>query len=255
MSKNEAEDKCTSFAVWTEKLSKVYGDGVTRVKALHEVSVGIDSGKFTAIMGPSGSGKSTLMHCLAGLDTATAGSIYMGEQNLAKLNDTQLTKLRRSQVGFVFQTFNLIPTLNAKENITLPLDIAGGRVDWEWFDKVVTTLELGDRLLHKPSELSGGQQQRVACARALVSRPRVVFADEPSGNLDSVSGGELLGFLKQSVTLYKQTVVMVTHDAVAAAYADKVLFLQDGQIVSDMFYPTPEKILNKLAGLSVKAGE
>jgi putative ABC transport system ATP-binding protein len=224
----------------------VYGQGEIEVTALDAVDVDIATGQFTAVMGPSGSGKSTLMHCLAGLDSITSGEVFLGETALSGLNDTALTKLRRSHVGFVFQAFNLIPTLTAKENITLPQDIAGKTVDQDWFNTVVTTLDLEPRLKHKPTELSGGQQQRVAAARAMVSRPEVIFADEPTGNLDSKSGAELLGFLRQSVVEHNQTIVMVTHDPRAASYADRVLFLADGKIVDEMADPTADRVLQRM---------
>jgi putative ABC transport system ATP-binding protein len=227
-------------------LTKVYGSGETRVIALDGVSVDFPRGRFTAIMGPSGSGKSTLMHCMAALDEATSGTVVVGDVDLTGLGDRDLTRLRRDRVGFVFQAYNLVPTLTARENITLPLDIAGRRPDPTWFDHVVSILGLGDRLDHKPSELSGGQQQRVACARALVSRPEIVFADEPTGNLDSHSGAEVLSFLRRSVREYGQTVVMVTHDPVAASYADRVLFLADGRIVDEMAGPTAEAVLERM---------
>ncbi|MGH8826513.1 MAG: ABC transporter ATP-binding protein [Jiangellaceae bacterium] len=229
-------------------LAKVYGYGDTQVVALGGVTVEFGAGRYTAIMGPSGSGKSTLMHCLAGLDSATAGQVYIGDTELTGLNDRDLTRLRRDKVGFIFQAFNLVPTLTARENITLPLDIAGRKVDQDWFDTVVSTVGLGDRLGHKPGELSGGQQQRVACARALVSRPEIIFADEPTGNLDSRSGTEVLSFLRRSVREFDQTIVMVTHDPNAASYADRVLFLVDGRIVDEMLDPTAEKVLERLKG-------
>jgi putative ABC transport system ATP-binding protein len=227
-------------------LTKVYGSGETRVVALDGVSVDFPRGRFTATMGPSGSGKSTLMHCMAALDEATSGTVVVGDVDLTGLGDRDLTRLRRDRVGFVFQAFNLVPTLTARENITLPLDIAGRTPDPTWFDHVVSILGLGDRLEHKPSELSGGQQQRVACARALVSRPEIVFADEPTGNLDSHSGAEVLSFLRRSVREFGQTVVMVTHDPVAASYSDRVLFLADGRIVDEMADPTAEAVLERM---------
>jgi putative ABC transport system ATP-binding protein len=229
-------------------LWKVYGEGDTRVVALSDVSVGFPRGRYTAIMGPSGSGKSTLMHCMAALDTATAGQVFVGDTELTTLTDGELTRLRRDKIGFVFQAYNLVPTLTAQENITLPLDIAGKDVDQEWFDTVISTVGLGDRLGHKPNELSGGQQQRVACARALASRPDIVFADEPTGNLDSRSGAEVLGFLRRSVSEFGQTIVMVTHDPNAASYADHVLFLTDGRIVDEMPEPTAERVLERMKG-------
>jgi putative ABC transport system ATP-binding protein len=233
-------------AARARRLTKVYGDGDTRVVALDAVDVDIAPSTFTAIMGPSGSGKSTLMHCLAGLDDATDGSVWIGDVDLTTLDDDALTRLRRDDVGFVFQAFNLIPTLTARENITLPMDIAGRAVDLAWLDIVVATVGLGDRLDHRPSELSGGQQQRVACARAMASRPRIVFADEPTGNLDSRSGAEVLSFLRRSVDEFKQTVVMVTHDATAASYADRIIFLADGLIVDEMTEPTAARVLERM---------
>jgi putative ABC transport system ATP-binding protein len=233
-------------AAGASHLTKVYGAGDTRVVALDDVTVVLAEGEFTAIMGPSGSGKSTLMHCLAGLDAPTSGEIYIGDVEIGGLGDRDLTRLRRDAVGFVFQSFNLVPTLTAKENITLPLDIAGRKPDAAWLDTLIGTLGLGDRLGHKPSELSGGQQQRVACARALAGRPRIVFADEPTGNLDSRSSAEVLGFLRRAVRDMGQTVVMVTHDPVAAAYADRVLFLADGRIVDEMRDPTAEMVIDRM---------
>lgn len=226
--------------------TKVYGSGPTAVRALDGVDAGFLRGEFTAIMGPSGSGKSTLLHCLAGLDSLTSGQVFLGDTDLGTLDDNDLTRLRRDRMGFVFQAFNLIPTLDARENIALPAAIAGRRPDADWFDEVVRVLELGDRLGHRPSELSGGQQQRVAVARALVGRPEIVFADEPSGNLDTRSGAQLLGFLRSAVDSFSQTVVMVTHDATAAAYADRVLFLSDGRVVGDLPQPTVETVLDRI---------
>jgi putative ABC transport system ATP-binding protein len=236
-------------AARTVGLWKVYGEGDTQVVALSDVSVAFARGRYTAIMGPSGSGKSTLMHCMAALDSATAGQVFVGDIELTTLSDAELTRLRRDKIGFVFQAYNLVPTLTAQENITLPLDIAGTKVDQEWFDTVISTVGLGDRLRHKPNELSGGQQQRVACARALASRPDIVFADEPTGNLDSRSGAEVLGFLRRSVREFGQTIVMVTHDPNAASYADHVLFLADGRIVDEMPEPTAERVLEKMKHL------
>ena len=227
-------------------LSKIYGTGDTRVTALDSVDVEIETGRFTAIMGPSGSGKSTLMHCLAGLDSLSGGQVWIGDVELSALSDKNLTKLRRDAVGFVFQAFNLVPTLSALENITLPLDIAGRKPDQQWLDTVIDTVGLRDRLGHRPSELSGGQQQRVACARALASRPTIVFADEPTGNLDSRSGAEVLGFLRRSIDEFGQTIVMVTHDPGAAGYADRVLFLADGRIVDEMLEPTAARVLERM---------
>ncbi|MGC0423070.1 ABC transporter ATP-binding protein [Embleya sp. AB8] len=236
----------TALAAAATDLTKVYGTGETQVIALDEVSVGFRRAEYTAIMGPSGSGKSTLMHCMAGLDSITAGSVRLGDVELSSLSDKQLTLLRREKVGFVFQSFNLLPTLNALENITLPMDIAGTRPDRAWLDHVIEIVGLGDRLKHRPSELSGGQQQRVACARALASRPQIIFADEPTGNLDSRSGAEVLGFLRTSVDDTGQTIVMVTHDPNAASYADRVIFLADGRIVDEMFDPTSGLVLERM---------
>ncbi|MDX3234349.1 ABC transporter ATP-binding protein [Streptomyces sp. ME03-5709C] len=227
-------------------LTKSYGTGETRVTALDAVDVEIARGRFTAVMGPSGSGKSTLMHCLAGLDSVTSGQVWIGETEITGLADRELTRLRRDQVGFVFQAFNLLPTLTAAENITLPMDIAGRRPDREWVDRVIDTLGLRDRLEHRPAQLSGGQQQRVACARALASRPRLIFADEPTGNLDSQAGAEVLGFLREAVDTLGQTVVMVTHAPGAAAWSDLVLFLNDGRIVDEMHEPTADGVLERL---------
>jgi putative ABC transport system ATP-binding protein len=235
-------------------LVKVYGDGTTEVRALDGVSVGFPRRHFTAIMGPSGSGKSTLMHCMAGLDTATSGQARLGDADLTTLSDDALTALRRERVGFVFQAFNLVPTLSASENITLPLDIAGRPVDKAWMRQIVDAVELADRLDHRPSQLSGGQQQRVACARALVTRPDLIFADEPTGNLDSRSGAEVLGLLRRSVDEYGQTVLMVTHDANAASYADRVLFLSDGRIVDELSAPTPETVAERMVHLDPAHG-
>ncbi|WP_326648193.1 MULTISPECIES: ABC transporter ATP-binding protein [unclassified Streptomyces] len=225
---------------------KIYGKGDTEVRALDGVSVDFPVGRFTAIMGPSGSGKSTLMHCAAGLDTLTSGSALIGDTDLGALDDRRLTLLRRERVGFVFQAFNLIPTLTVAENITLPTDLAGERADREWFDALVDTVGLRDRLHHRPSELSGGQQQRVAVARAFAGRPDVVFADEPTGNLDSRSGEEVLRLLGRAVRQTDRTVVMVTHDPVAAAHADEVVFLADGRLVDRMEAPTAERVLDRL---------
>ncbi|MBC9716571.1 ABC transporter ATP-binding protein [Streptomyces sp. TRM66268-LWL] len=227
-------------------LTKVYGSGETRVVALDAVDVEFGRGRFTAIMGPSGSGKSTLMHCMAGLDAITSGSAKIGEVELTSLGDRELTRLRRDKVGFVFQAFNLLPTLTAYENITLPMAIAGRTPEKAWVDRVVTTVGLADRLGHRPAQLSGGQQQRVAVARALASRPEIIFADEPTGNLDSRAGGEILGFLRESVRSLEQTVVMVTHDPVAASYADRVVFLGDGRIVDELHEPSADAVLDRM---------
>jgi putative ABC transport system ATP-binding protein len=229
--------------------TKVYGQGDTEVRALDGVTVEFPAGHFTAIMGPSGSGKSTLMHCVAGLDTLTSGQVFIGDIELNTLKDKELTLLRREKVGFIFQSFNLIPTLTAIENITLPLDLAGGKPDQAWVDEVVSTVGLGDRLKHRPSELSGGQQQRVAVARALASRPQIIFADEPTGNLDSRAGAEILDFMRRAVRELGQNIVMVTHDPVAAGYADAALFLADGAIVGRMDDPSPEKVLDQMKQL------
>jgi putative ABC transport system ATP-binding protein len=230
-------------------LTKSYGEGDTIVRALDDVSIELGRAEFTAIMGPSGSGKSTLMHCLAGLDSVTSGSVQIGDTELNGLSDKKMTQLRRDRVGFVFQAFNLVPTLTALENITLPLDIAGTKPDQQWLDSVIDTLGLRDRLSHRPSELSGGQQQRVACARALAARPEIIFADEPTGNLDSRSTTEVLGILRSSVTNLGQTVVIVTHDPRAAAYADRVVFLADGRIVDEMRNPTADSVLDHMKNL------
>ncbi|MGH3731221.1 MAG: ABC transporter ATP-binding protein, partial [Micromonosporaceae bacterium] len=229
-------------AARTAELTKVYGDGEAAVTALRGVTTEFAAAEFTAIMGPSGSGKSTLMHCLAGLDAATDGEVWLGDTRIDRLGDRALTKLRRDRIGFVFQQFNLLPTLTAYENITLPLAIAGRKPDKDWLTRLVDAVGLGDRLGHLPSQLSGGQQQRVACARALASRPDIVFADEPTGNLDSRSGAEVLGFLRQCVTEIGQTVVMVTHDPTAASYADRVVFLGDGQTVDELADPTADTV-------------
>ena len=228
---------------------KIYGSGPTAVRALDGVDAEFERGRFTAIMGPSGSGKSTLLHCLAGLDHLTSGTVMLGDIDLGTLDDRDLTVLRRERMGFVFQAFNLIPTLDALENIVLPLSIAGRTPDSSWLDSVVSTLGLSDRLGHRPSELSGGQQQRVAVARALVSRPEIVFADEPSGNLDSQSGAQLLELLRRAVDVFEQTVVMVTHDATAASFSDRVVFLGDGRIVDELREPTAERILDRIKRL------
>jgi putative ABC transport system ATP-binding protein len=225
---------------------KIYGGGDSEVRALDGITVSFEAGRFSAIMGPSGSGKSTLMHCLAGLDSLTSGAVYIGETYLATLNDRQLTELRRTAVGFIFQAYNLVPTLTALENITLPLLLGGVKGDQEWIDKVIDTVGLRDRLKHRPSELSGGQQQRVAVARALASRPTIIFADEPTGNLDSRTGAEILDFMRRAVRELGQTIVMVTHDPVAASYSDRVIFLADGKIVDEMADPTAQSVLDRM---------
>lgn len=238
-------------AARAEHVSKIYGTGGTAVTALHDVTVEFPRGEFTAIMGPSGSGKSTLMHCVAGLDTVTAGEVWVGDTALSGLSDKRLTALRRDRIGFIFQSFNLIPTLTAAENIRLPLAISGRQPDPEWFSFVVKTVGLADRLTHRPAELSGGQQQRVAVARALVSRPEVIFGDEPTGNLDSRSGTEVLEFMRRSVDELGQSIVMVTHDARAASYADTVLFLADGAIVERLVRPDADQVLDTMKTLTV----
>jgi putative ABC transport system ATP-binding protein len=239
----------THTAARAVEATKVYGSGDTAVIALDEVTVDLPTGRFTAIMGPSGSGKSTLLHCLAGLDRLTDGQVFVGDVALGTLSDKELTLLRRTRVGFVFQAFNLVPTLTARENIALPLTLAGRKPDPAWFDEVIATVDLGDRLGHRPSELSGGQQQRVAVARALVGRPAIVFADEPTGNLDSRSGAGILDFLRRAVDETQQTVVMVTHDPGAAAHADTVMFLADGRIVDHMADPTADRVIDTIKRL------
>lgn len=244
-----ADDKQRTLAVQARGLRKTYGKGETEVTALKGVDLDFPEGQFTAIMGPSGSGKSTLMHCLAGLDSVTSGSIFLGDTELTALNDSQLTRLRRDRVGFVFQAFNLVPTLTAADNITLPVALAGGTVDAQWFTFITETLGLSDRLKHKPHELSGGQQQRVAVARALLTRPDVIFGDEPTGNLDSRSGAEVLGMLRRSSREMGQSIIMVTHDPVAASYADRVVLMNDGELVGELANPTAESVLASLAQL------
>jgi putative ABC transport system ATP-binding protein len=239
----------TTAAARAEQAVKVYGTGDTEVRALDGVSVDFETSRFTAIMGPSGSGKSTLMHCVAGLDTLTSGRVLIGDTDLTTLNDKALTQVRRDKVGFVFQSFNLIPTLDAIENITLPMSLAGRKPDTDWVDQVVATVGLGDRLTHRPSELSGGQQQRVAVARALAAQPAIIFADEPTGNLDTHAGAEILTFMRKAVDELGQTIVMVTHDPVAASYADRVVFLVDGRIVAEVHDPTSEQLLDQMKAL------
>jgi putative ABC transport system ATP-binding protein len=230
-------------------LRKTYGSGDATVHALAGVDVTFQRGRFTAVMGPSGSGKSTLMHCMAGLDRPTSGQVFVGDMELGRLDDTGLTQLRRDRIGFVFQSFNLVPTLTAAENITLPADLAGKKVDQEWLDYLVQQLGLKDRLHHRPTELSGGQQQRCACARALINRPDLIFADEPTGNLDSNSSNEMLGFLRRSVDEFGQSIVMVTHDPHGAAFSDRVVFLADGQIVDELADPTADTVLERVRTL------
>jgi len=243
------ETKTTTTAASAVDLTKVYGAGEAAVRALDDVDVGFDHGGFTAIMGPSGSGKSTLLHCLAGLDHVTAGRVFLGDVELNTLSDKELTVVRRDRIGFVFQAYNLVPTLDARENITLPMALAHRKPDAAWLETVIDTVRLADRLSHRPSELSGGQQQRVAVARALASRPDVVFADEPTGNLDSRSGAEILEFMGNAVRELGQTVVMVTHDPVAAGYADRVVFLADGRIVGELSDPTVESVIDRIKQL------
>ncbi|CAN5896969.1 ABC transporter ATP-binding protein [soil metagenome] len=239
-----AEPDIREIAARAVDACKVYGEGDTVVNALAGVTVDLAAGQFAAIMGPSGSGKSTLMHCLAGLDTLTSGSVWIEGTNLTELKEKDLTKLRRDRIGFVFQAFNLIPTLSAEENIVLPLSLAGNEPDRAWFDQVVATVGLGDRLTHRPSELSGGQQQRVAVARALASKPAIIFADEPTGNLDSRASAEILDFMRRAVTDYGQTIVVVTHDPVAASYADRVLVLTDGALVGELTDPSTDTVVD-----------
>jgi putative ABC transport system ATP-binding protein len=241
-----AATKPTKYAASMKKGYKDYGHGEMTVRALDGISADLERGVFTAIMGPSGSGKSTLLHTLAGLDFLTGGTTFIGDIELTKLSEAQITNVRRDHIGFVFQAYNLIPSLTARENIRLPLDIAGRKVDEEWYDQIVEILGLRDRLHHLPAEMSGGQQQRVAVARALVSKPELIFADEPSGNLDSKSSAELLSFLRRAVREFGQTIVMVTHDPSSAAYADRVLFLEDGKIVDTIEQPTAASVLDRM---------
>jgi putative ABC transport system ATP-binding protein len=236
----------TSVAARAVVAEKVYGSGDTAVHALDGVDVEFETGRFTAIMGPSGSGKSTLMHCMAGLDTVTAGQVFIGDTDLSTLSERDLTLLRRDEIGFVFQAYNLVPTLSALENITLPMDLAGVDPDAAWLDEVIETVGLADRITHRPNELSGGQQQRVAVSRALASRPSIIFADEPTGNLDSTTGAEILSFMSRAVSDLGQTIVMVTHDPVAASYADRAVFLADGRITDQLFDPTPDTVLDHM---------
>jgi len=238
-----------SAAAQAINASKIYGSGDTEVRALDGVDVTFPVGQFTAIMGPSGSGKSTLMHCMAGLDSLTSGDVLIGDTTLGTLNERKLTLLRRDNVGFVFQAFNLVPTLSALENITLPMDLAGVAPDQAWLNQVIETVGLADRTSHRPNELSGGQQQRVAVSRALATRPKIIFADEPTGNLDSVTGNEILSFMRRAVDEFDQTIVMVTHDPNAASYADRVIFLVDGKIVDEIISPDPDLILDHMKRL------
>jgi len=239
----------TGVAARASSVSKIYGTGDAEVRALDDVDVAFEKSRFTAIMGPSGSGKSTLLHCLAGLDRVTSGRVFLGDVEVSACSEKELTLVRRDKVGFVFQAYNLIPTLNAIENIVLPMALAGRKPDDAWLDTVVDTVQLRDRLRHRPSELSGGQQQRVAVARALASKPEIIFADEPTGNVDSRAGAEILAFMQQAVRDFGQTIVMVTHDPVAAAYADRVVFLGDGRIVGEMTEPTAEKVIDEMKQL------
>ena len=249
MSQTETAPPATAVAASARGASKIYGSGDTTVHALRSVDIDFATGEFSAVMGPSGSGKSTLMHCMAGLDRLTSGKVFVGDQDITELNETKLTLMRRQQVGFVFQAFNLVPTLTAMENITLPSSLGGQKLDKAWLDEVLTAVGLGDRSGHRPSELSGGQQQRVAVARALAAKPRIIFADEPTGNLDSSTGGEILDFMRSAVDRMGQTIVMVTHDPSAAAYADRVVFLADGSIVDEMRNPTSDLVLDKIKEL------
>lgn len=239
----------STWAARCEGAAKVYGSGDTEVHALRSVTVGFEKGRFTSIMGPSGSGKSTLMQCMAGLDRLTSGETYIGDTAVSTLNDKALTRLRRDNIGFIFQAFNLIPTLNARENITLPLDLAGAKGDKAWIDEVINTVGLADRETHRPNELSGGQQQRVAVARALASKPAIIFGDEPTGNLDSKTGAEILDFMQSAVRNLGQTIVMVTHDPISASYSDRVLFLADGSIVDEMADPTADLVFDRIKSL------
>ena len=238
--------KVVNVAARSETAIKIYGKDDTLVRALDGVDVSFESEKFTAIMGPSGSGKSTLMHCMAGLDELTSGKVYIGEEDLTELSEKELTLLRRKHVGFVFQSFNLVPTLNALENITLPLDLSGVKPDKEWIDQIADVVSLTDRLKHRPNELSGGQQQRVAVSRALASKPNIIFADEPTGNLDSKTGNEILEFMRIATTELQQTIVMVTHDPVAASFSDRAIFLEDGKVVGELREPTADGVLDQM---------
>jgi putative ABC transport system ATP-binding protein len=239
----------TTIAARAVNASKIYGKGDTAVHALDNIDVAFDRARYTAIMGPSGSGKSTLLHCLAGLDRLTEGQVFLGDIDISSLSEKELTKVRRDRIGFIFQTYNLIPTLTALENITLPAALAGRGEDQAWVDRIIDTVRLRERLSHRPSELSGGQQQRVAVARALASKPQVVFADEPTGNLDSRASTEILTFMRRAVDDFEQTIVMVTHDPAAASFADRVVFLADGRIVDELCDPNPDAILGKMRRL------
>lgn len=235
-----------SAAARASSAIKIYGKGDTLVTALDSVDISFETGKFSAIMGPSGSGKSTLMHCMAGLDNLSSGKVFIGDTDLTELSEKELTLLRRSNIGFIFQSFNLVPTLNALENITLPIDLSGNKVDTDWIDQITEVVNLSDRLKHKPNELSGGQQQRVAVSRALASKPNIIFADEPTGNLDSKTGNEILDFMRLATTDLNQTIVMVTHDPVAASYSDRVIFLEDGRVVGEIIEPTADSVIDQM---------
>ena len=239
-------NKIVNSAARSEAATKVYGKEDTLVRALDGVDVSFESGKFSAIMGPSGSGKSTLMHCMAGLDNLSSGKVFIGNTDLTELSEKELTLLRRSNIGFIFQSFNLVPTLNALENITLPIDLSGNKMDKDWVDQITEVVNLSDRLKHKPNELSGGQQQRVAVSRALASKPNIIFADEPTGNLDSKTGNEILDFMRLATTDLNQTIVMVTHDPVAASYSDRVIFLEDGKVVGEIIEPTADSVIDQM---------
>ena len=235
-----------SAAARASSATKIYGKGDTLVTALDSVDISFETGKFSAIMGPSGSGKSTLMHCMAGLDNLSSGKVFIGNTDLTELSEKELTLLRRSNIGFIFQSFNLVPTLNALENITLPIDLSGNKVDTDWIDQITEVVNLSDRLKHKPNELSGGQQQRVAVSRALASKPNIIFADEPTGNLDSKTGNEILDFMRLATTDLNQTIVMVTHDPVAASYSDRVIFLEDGKVSGEIIEPTADSVIDQM---------
>ena len=235
-----------SAAARASSATKIYGKGDTLVTALDSVDISFKTGKFSAIMGPSGSGKSTLMHCMAGLDNLSSGKVFIGDTDLTELSEKELTLLRRSNIGFIFQSFNLVPTLNALENITLPIDLSGNKVDTDWIDQITEVVNLSDRLKHKPNELSGGQQQRVAVSRALASKPNIIFADEPTGNLASKTGNEILDFMRLATTDLNQTIVMVTHDPVAASYSDRVIFLEDGRVVGEIIEPTADSVIDQM---------
>ena len=235
-----------SAAARASSATKIYGKGDTLVTALDSVDISFETGKFSAIMGPSGSGKSTLMHCMAGLDNLSSGKVFIGDTDLTELSEKELTLLRRSNIGFIFQSFNLVPTLNALENITLPIDLSGNKVDTDWIDQITEVVNLSDRLKHKPNELSGGQQQRVAVSRALASKPNIIFADEPTGNLDSKTGNEILDFMRLATADLNQTIVMVTHDPVAASYSDRVIFLEDGKVSGEIIDPTADSVIDQM---------